>query len=80
LKGVKCHGEAASACPETVEIKQKQIQDLIEQSGFAAQDVFNMDKTGLFYVGVHFILQIFNCYIPKYILLPVCFLTGGSQM
>ena len=54
IKVVQKHNTAA--CLETVEMERKQIQDLIEQSGFAAWDVFNMDKTGLFYVWVCFIL------------------------
>ena len=46
---MKCHGEAASACPEAIEKEQNQIQNIIKESGLAAKDVFNMDETGLFY-------------------------------
>ena len=49
LKGVKRHGDAASACPEAVENEQQRIRSIIKQSGFAMRDVFNMDETGLFY-------------------------------
>ena len=50
LKGVKHHGEAASACPEAIEKEQNRIQKIIKESGLGAKDVFNMDETGLFYV------------------------------
>jgi hypothetical protein len=50
LKGVKHHREAASASPEIVEKEWHRVQDIIKQTGLAAQDVFNMDETDLFYV------------------------------
>ena len=49
LKQMKHHGEAGSVKPEVVEQERLQIQELIQQSGFTPQDVFNMDETGLFY-------------------------------
>jgi cupin superfamily acireductone dioxygenase involved in methionine salvage len=49
LKQMKQHGKAGSVQPEVVEQEQHQIQELIQQSGFALQDIFNMDETGLFY-------------------------------
>ena len=49
LKQMKWHGEAGSAPAEVVKKEQQRIQELIQQSGFAPQDVFNMDETGLFY-------------------------------
>ena len=49
LKGVKRHGEAASASTEAIEKERHRIQNIIEQMGLAARDVFNMDETGLFY-------------------------------
>ena len=50
LKQMKCHGKAGSVKPEVIEQERLQIQELIQQSGFAPRDVFNMDETGLFYV------------------------------
>ena len=49
LKGVKRHGEAASASTEAIEKEKHRIQNIIKQSGLAEWDVFNMDETGLFY-------------------------------
>lgn len=49
LKGVKRHGEAASACPEAIEEEQNRIQKIIKEAGLTEKDVFNMDETGLFY-------------------------------
>ena len=49
LKEMKHHGNAASAHLNTVERERQQIQVLIQQSGLAARDIFNMDETGLFY-------------------------------
>lgn len=49
LKQMKRHGEAGSAKPEVVEKEQQRIRELIQQSGFAPRDIFNMDETGLFY-------------------------------
>jgi hypothetical protein len=49
LKEMKRHSNAGSTHMDTVEREQQRIQVLIQQSGFAAWDVFNMDETGLFY-------------------------------
>jgi hypothetical protein len=49
-KQMKQHGEAGSVQPEVIEQEQHRIQELIQQSGFAPRDIFNMDETGLFYV------------------------------
>ena len=46
---MKQHGKAGSVKPEVVKQEQHRIQELIHQSGFAPQDIFNMDETGLFY-------------------------------
>jgi hypothetical protein len=45
----KQHGEAASASAGTVELERKRVQELIRDSGYELQDIFNMDETGLFY-------------------------------
>ena len=50
LKQMKQHGKAGSVKPEVMELEQHWIWELIHQSGFAPQDTFNMDETGLFYV------------------------------
>ena len=49
LKGVKRHGEAASASTEAIEKEKHRVQNIIKQLGLAEWDVFNMDETGLFY-------------------------------
>jgi hypothetical protein len=49
LREWKEHGEAASANDETVEQEQKQIQNLIKEGQYQLHDIYNMDKTGLFY-------------------------------
>ena len=49
LKEMKRHGEAGSADEEIVEKEQEQIRDLIKTKGYAWNDIFNMDETGLFY-------------------------------
>jgi hypothetical protein len=49
LKQMKWHGEAGSAQPKVVEQERHWIQELIQQSGIAPQDIFNMNETGLFY-------------------------------
>ena len=49
LKEMKRHGEAASANASTVEQERKRIQELIKKYGYELHDIFNMDKTGLFY-------------------------------
>ena len=47
---MKCHGNAASAHIDTVEKERQWIKILIQQSGFTAWNIFNMDQTGLFHV------------------------------
>ena len=49
LKEFKRHGEAASSSIETVEAERSRIQKIIEEGGYEARDIFNMDETGLFY-------------------------------
>ena len=49
LKQHKRHGEAASASQQTVEQERKRIQELIKEAGYELRDIYNMDKTGLFY-------------------------------
>ena len=49
LKEMKRHGNAASAHLNTVEKARQRIKTLIQQSGFTARNIFNMDETGLFY-------------------------------
>ncbi|KAK0206982.1 hypothetical protein DFS33DRAFT_1486511 [Desarmillaria ectypa] len=48
LKGIKCHGEVASANPEAVTAEHKRMQDIIKQ--YSDEDTFNMDETALFFV------------------------------
>jgi hypothetical protein len=43
------HSEAGLLNAETVEKERKWIQELIKKYGYELQDIFNMDKTGLFY-------------------------------
>ena len=54
LKGVKHHGEAASASTEAIKKEKHWIQNIIKQLRLAEWDVFNMDETGLFYAWVGF--------------------------
>lgn len=49
LREIKCHGEAASSSPETVERERRRIQELIKKHGYKPCDIFNADETGLFY-------------------------------
>jgi hypothetical protein len=49
LREWKWHGEAALANNETVEQEQKRIQNLIKEGQYQLCDIYNMDKTGLFY-------------------------------
>lgn len=49
LKEMKCHGEATSADSEAAEKEQLQIQELIEKKGYKQHDIFNTDKSALFY-------------------------------
>jgi hypothetical protein len=58
LKEWKQHGEANSSNAETVEEERKQIQKIIQEGGYRLKDIYNMDKTGLFYG-----------HVPKYSLL-----------
>ena len=58
LKEWRRHGESGSASQLTVEQERERIQKLISDGGYHPRDVFNMDKTGLFYVFVPFHSQI----------------------
>lgn len=49
LKEFKRHGEAGSVKPEDVAADQKRVQEILEQSGYGLEDIFNMDETGLFW-------------------------------
>jgi hypothetical protein len=49
LKEIKCHGDAGSAIPSTVEAEQKLMKEFIKKSKYELRDIFNMDETGLFY-------------------------------
>ncbi|KAI9428881.1 hypothetical protein H4582DRAFT_2114965 [Lactarius indigo] len=49
LKEWRCHGEAGSLTVETVEEERKWIQKIILEGGYELKDLYNMDKTGLFY-------------------------------
>jgi len=49
LKEFKRHGEAASASVEMAEREQQCIQELVKEYGVEPQDLFNTDKTGLYY-------------------------------
>ena len=50
LKEFRCHGEAESSDSANVEKEQAQICELIMKHKYHLRDIFNMDKTGLFYV------------------------------
>ena len=67
LKIFKCHGEAASADPQATEKESVRIQELIKKYGYKLKDVFNMDKTGLFYVYVFLILCF--CYLLTHLIM-----------
>lgn len=49
LKEIKCHGDAGSAIPSTVEVERKIMKEFIKKSKYELRDIFNMDETGLFY-------------------------------
>ena len=49
LKEIKCHGDAGSAIPSTVEAERKAMKEFIKKSKYELRDIFNMDETGLFY-------------------------------
>ncbi|KIK76027.1 hypothetical protein PAXRUDRAFT_171064, partial [Paxillus rubicundulus Ve08.2h10] len=49
LKQTKCHGEAASASPQTVYKERLCMQGLIKNGGYKLRDVFNADESRLFY-------------------------------
>jgi hypothetical protein len=49
LKEYRNHGKAGSASLEIVEQERLWIQELIKKYSYQPQDIFNMDKTGLFY-------------------------------
>ena len=49
LKGIKRHGEAASADSATVDSERLRIQELIKKLGYEPCDIFNADESGLFY-------------------------------
>jgi len=49
LKQMKRHGEAASSDSTTVENERERVQNLIRETGYELQDLFNMDETGHFY-------------------------------
>ena len=53
LKEFKRHGKAASAALETIDKEQQHLQELIKKYGYQLRDIFNMDKTSLFYAYVH---------------------------
>ena len=52
LKEMKCHDKAGTADGEIVEKEGERIRDLIKTKGYAWNDIFNMDKTGLIYAYV----------------------------
>lgn len=58
LKQFKRHGDAASADPETVKTEQKHIQELIDKYSYELWDIFNMDKTGLFYGHISYLFLV----------------------
>ena len=49
LRFGKSHGEAASADTEAAAKYPKDFKKLIEEKGYKPEQVFNMDKTGLFW-------------------------------
>ena len=49
LKEMKCYGDAASVASETVDKEHYHMQDLIKLYGYQPRDIFNADKTELFY-------------------------------
>ena len=49
LKEFKRHGDAASLDAKTIDDECKRVQELIDKYGYKLWDIFNMDKTGLFY-------------------------------
>jgi len=59
LKGIKQHGDAASANPESVEKERARLRKLLRTLGYAPRDTWNMDETGLFWACV---LSLFDVY------------------
>ena len=57
LKQMKCHGDAASVAPDTVDKEQLQIWELIKKLDYKPCNIFNADETGLFYACVISILS-----------------------
>jgi hypothetical protein len=49
LKNFKHYGKASSANPDDIEAECHCIKALIAESGHVLCDIFNMDKTGLFW-------------------------------
>lgn len=45
LKQMKCHGEAASAAAETVEMERQHMQELLKKRRYQLCDIFNTDKS-----------------------------------
>jgi len=49
LKEFKHHGEALSVSEQTVKKERECMQTIIKEGSYNLGDIFNMDKTGLFY-------------------------------
>ena len=58
LKGIKQHGEAASAFLEIVEKERECLHELIIMGRYECRDIFNGDETSLFYAWVFFFWNI----------------------
>jgi hypothetical protein len=58
LKMFTCHGEVALASAQVVEAERQHIQELIKIHGYKLRNIFNMDKIGLFYRHVPFLIII----------------------
>lgn len=49
LKEIRKHGEAGSVDIQSVGLERVRVQQLLEEVGYQAKDIFNMDETGMFY-------------------------------
>uniref|UniRef100_A0A8C5PWV6 HTH CENPB-type domain-containing protein n=1 Tax=Leptobrachium leishanense TaxID=445787 RepID=A0A8C5PWV6_9ANUR len=54
IKSVSLHGEAASADTEAAQKYPETFRHMIEEKGYKAEQVFNMDETGLFWKKMPF--------------------------
>ncbi|XP_067943121.1 tigger transposable element-derived protein 1-like [Watersipora subatra] len=59
LHNVSVSGEAASADTEAAERFPQVLKEIIEEGGYSAKQIFNVDKT-VFFVHIKYILNVFS--------------------